>query len=228
MYDTASGPDVIPKNAKAVAGYVDGEFQTFRKLVAAFYPHAHCVSLSVHGASAEFFDYERGNFLMDGKLNPLDVARWVRSMINQGFYRPGVYVQKSNLHAIRVALTSIGLKRGEYRIFMANWIGRPPSLQELKDQDVDCWQYLGFPDDRPDQSVYADDFFPKPAKKKVVVKLPQKPKPKVTAATVSALVLAAITTAVHSLGLKIDPAEAAGISAAAALIGGYFYPEKAK
>lgn len=118
MYDTASteGVKSIPPNAQAVAGYVDGHYQTFPLLVKQFYPRAHCVSIGVEiGHLAEWTDVEPGN--------PINTPALVRDDFERrkahGVWKPGYYADRSDMETIVIPGLS-GIPRNEYRLWVAN------------------------------------------------------------------------------------------------------------
>lgn len=120
MYDaTPQGVDAIPADAKAVAGYVDGNYKSFPELVARFYPHAHIVSIGVFlGHLAEFTDVEQGN--------PINTPELVRADYEHrkahGVWKPGYYGDTEHMHSVIIpGLT--GVPDSDYRLWLAEWDG---------------------------------------------------------------------------------------------------------
>jgi|ERR1039458_996209 hypothetical protein len=149
MYDTASGPDSIPHDAQAVAGYTDGLYVTFPALVAAFHPRAHCVSITVEGGRAEFLDIETGN-----PIPPSGAGRWLDEQLAANVWRPGIY---ANMSTWQTSGLLIELEHYGHRIrrWVADWTGQPHIPAGF-----DACQWAGFPDSRPDISECLPSFFP--------------------------------------------------------------------
>ena len=122
MYDTVPGPGVaaIPSNAAAVAGYIDGWYQSFPLLAKRFYPHAHILSIAVHAdAEAACLDVETGD------ASPSEAPGWVRWMLARGHKRPVVYANRSTMPAVWAALSRAGIRRDQVRLWVADWTGSP-------------------------------------------------------------------------------------------------------
>lgn len=225
MYDSIDVAQ-IPATARAVMGYVgpvtaDNHFVTFPALVRRF-KHANKLSVATHPEfSAEFLDVENGD------ARPADFVPWLRRMFVAGEDRPGLYASRDTVPTVIALATAAGIPRSRYRILSAH-VGLGPHICSptscgasfTADGTQHTFKALGR---NLDESLLSDTFFPPAPKHKKV-----KPHPKVTAATLTSLIAAAITTAVHAAGLHIDPAEAAGITTAAAALGGYFFPTKRK
>lgn len=229
MYDTTT-PEAIPDDATAVAGYPRG-FVTFPYLVDHFH-HANKLSIAIHEDQTDCGALDCEN----GDVPPLAfdrIAKWVRTRIAMGKPRK-LYASRDNIPPIIEGLKALGIGRTLYEIWSAH-VGlgphmcAPVSCGAGFTADATQWTFTALGRNL-DESLISDTFFPPAPKRKArpKVKLPSKPHPKVTAATLASLVAGAITTAAHSAGLKIDPAEASGIATAAALVGGYFFPAKKK
>lgn len=169
MYDSVTVSE-IPHDAAAVAGYVNGHYQTFPTLQTNF-PHAHLLSIAVTAdADAECLDVERGD------ARPEQTPAWVKRQIARGVHRPVVYSAVSEMHLVLAALEQHGVKRSDVRVWTAHYTGKPHRCT------VECgFDFAGTADatqytDRAlarnlDASLCAANFFtvPKPA---------AKPKPK--------------------------------------------------
>ena len=152
MFDTVPGPGVqaIPANAVAVAGYIDGHYQSFADLAKRFYPHAHCVSISVWGNDAACLDVETGD------ATPSQVPGWVRRQQSNGAKRPIVYANRSTMPAVWSALNGAGIKRNEVRLWVADWTGTPHIPPGY---DACQWIDHGPHGENYDQSLCLGNFF---------------------------------------------------------------------
>lgn len=118
MYDDVN-VSLIPKDAQAVAGYVNGKYVTYPKLLAAF-PHALHVSIAVTAsADADVLDVERG----DAEI--WQVPNWVKRQQKRGLAKPGVYCSVSDLPALLAELKRNGVERTSVRIWTAHYTGKP-------------------------------------------------------------------------------------------------------
>lgn len=158
MYDSVD-LGMLPRHAQAVAGYIDGHWQTFPSLQRR-YPHAHHLSITVFGGVAQCLDVEPGD------AHPEQAGAWVRSMLHRRMWRPCVYASLSNMPAVQRSLERAGLARSEYRLWVAHYDGDPHTLGAF-----DAKQYTPHALGRNlDASVCLDSFFPAPP--------PAPPKPK--------------------------------------------------
>lgn len=112
MFDDTS-VDLIPKNAKAVAGYTSGLYPTFPTLVKLF-PKARRVSIAVASSEyADVLDIEAGD------ATNADAAPWFyRKATNRGFY-----TSASNAAALISALAAAGVRRDRYTLWTAHYDG---------------------------------------------------------------------------------------------------------
>lgn len=118
MYDTVTVASV-PANPEAVAGYVNGKFQTYNDLVRKF-PHAKHLSIAVTtAADALCLDIELGN------ARPGQAPEWVKRQHRRGVRRPVVYANTSTMPSVISALTNAGIHRSEYRVWTAHYTGVP-------------------------------------------------------------------------------------------------------
>lgn len=104
MYDSVD-VNQIPADAQAVAGYVDGKYQTYTELVKRF-PEARKVSIAVSSASdARCLDVEAGD------ATNAEVAAWIKRQWARGVKRPIVYTSVGNWKALAADLGAAGIKR---------------------------------------------------------------------------------------------------------------------
>lgn len=114
MYDSVTVSE-IPSTASAVAGYVNGRYKTFPKLVKDF-PHAHKLSIAVSSAAdAECLDVEQGDATNDV------AAAWVKRQEARGVKRPVVYTSVSNAPSLLRVLDKAGVKRSDIRLWTAHY-----------------------------------------------------------------------------------------------------------
>jgi hypothetical protein len=116
MYDSVTISE-IPAKAQAVAGYVNGRYQTFPQLKANF-PHAHRLSIAVSAsADAECLDVESGDATND------QAPSWVLRQLKRGVKRPVVYTSLSNADTLLRYLAIHGIKRNQIRLWTAHYTG---------------------------------------------------------------------------------------------------------
>jgi len=111
---------LIPKSAPAVAGYVGGNWPTFKRLPKLF-PHAHLLSIAVTAAEdAMCLDVETGD------ATPDQAPAWVRRQHGRGVKRPVVYTSASLLQGLVNLLAEHGLKHGrDYLLWSAHYTFHP-------------------------------------------------------------------------------------------------------
>lgn len=118
MYDSTT-PGQVPHNAHAVAGYVGGHWPDYRDMVR-LHPHAQHLSIAVTDTeTADCLDVETGD------AKPDQAPNWVGSMITRKVWRPCVYADLSNMPKVLQALTNAGFGRHEYRLWVAEYTGKP-------------------------------------------------------------------------------------------------------
>lgn len=179
MFDAVTWQN-IPKDAEAVAGYVNGRWPTYNSVVKA-HPKAHHLSIAVSSnADADCLDVEPGdatNFV---------APAWVERQLARGVKRPCVYTSVSNAKALLAELARHGIMRSQIRLWTAHYTFRPHrcnaacgfGMPTLADATQWTDKALGR---SLDQSLCADDFFgakpvpPKPTPPPVPV--PPKPTP---------------------------------------------------
>jgi hypothetical protein len=135
MFD-AVDVSVIPQDAKAVAGYCDGQWQTALVLKAAF-PNAHLLTIAVFASDdADCLDVERFD------ATPQQAPGWVTRQIGRGLYRPVVYTSVSNVELVLGVLAQAGIGRSEVRVWAAHYTGVAhicgPSTCAYPGLTVDC------------------------------------------------------------------------------------------
>lgn len=116
MYDDVT-VSLIPVDAQAVAGYVDGRWPTYGQ-VCATHPHAqHKISIAVFASdNAEVLDIEPGDATI------AEAAAWVKRQHARGNPKPDVYTAVSWAQGLVNALAAAGLKYGiDYRLWTAHY-----------------------------------------------------------------------------------------------------------
>lgn len=114
MFDSTD-IDQIPPNAPAVAGYVDGQWKTFRKLQGKF-PNARKVSIAVQAKTdADVLDVER----LDA--TNAEAAAWVKRQWTLGVKRPILYTSVSNWKPLADELARNGVKHRSYGKSYKRW-----------------------------------------------------------------------------------------------------------
>lgn len=148
----------IPADAAAVAGYVNGRWQTFPELEKLF-PTAHRLSIAVTvHADAECLDVEKGDATPDQAL------AWVKRQLALGVKRPVVYTFLAQAATLQAALKDAHITRDEYRLWTAHWIYKPhrcnPACGFGFKDTADATQYSDHALGRNlDASLCAPDFF---------------------------------------------------------------------
>jgi hypothetical protein len=157
MYD-AVDISQIPSNPAAVAGYVDGAWQTAHALAARF-PHARLLTIAVFAADdADCLDIETGD------ATPAQAAAWYARQKARGAQRPCLYASVELMQTQVVpVLKAAGISRADVRLWAAHYGGRhicgPASCGELG-TDADGCQFTDLAFGRPlDQSMLLPDFF---------------------------------------------------------------------
>jgi hypothetical protein len=113
MFDSET-VSAIPKDAKVVAGYVDGQWPNYDEMVAAF-PDALHVSITVSGrAGAMVGDCEKGD------MTPSSVVAWAKREIEAG-RRPTLYYSKDSAGDVAAALGDAEVAVSEVDFWVADW-----------------------------------------------------------------------------------------------------------
>lgn len=114
MYDTID-VSTVPPNPEAVAGYLEGNWPTYKPLVAKF-PHAHHLSINVFPANdGECLDVENGD------ATPGQVPAWVRRQHARGIARPVIYASLSAMPKILALLSADHTARRQVRLWTAHY-----------------------------------------------------------------------------------------------------------
>lgn len=112
---------LIPVDAKAVAGYVDGKWPTYSQLAAKF-PHArYRVSIAVFAKDdASVLDVEPGDATVE------EAVAWIRRQHQRGVDRPAVYTSVSSGNKLVSVLSQAGLVYGkDYLWWSAHYTYKP-------------------------------------------------------------------------------------------------------
>lgn len=115
MYDSVTVKD-IPKDAKIVAGYVDGSYRNIQEIRQRF-PHIIHVSITVTGRdlSANVVDCEKGD------TTPASAADWARRKINAKAGHPTIYCSLSVWASVKNAVAHAGLKPTDVSYWIAHY-----------------------------------------------------------------------------------------------------------
>lgn len=168
MYDSINVA-AIPKDAKAVAGYVGGHWPTYPTLLKQF-PHAHVLSIAVASTQdAMCLDVEQGDATNE------TAKRWMKRQLSRMSGKPVLYTSISNARALIAAMDSIGVHRSQYKLWSAHYTHKPHICDKncgFGNVQADATQYTNHALGRTlDASLCSDSFFGS---------TPPKPKPKAT------------------------------------------------
>jgi hypothetical protein len=146
--------DAIPRDARQVAGYVDGAYRTWPELVKRF-PLADHLSITVAGnVTADCADVE------DGAMTPGQVAIWVGRKLHLRT-RPRIYTSLDNWPTVIDALAAAHVPGGTVWWWIAEWTGHAHEINGAQ-----CVQYAspgyGLPEDHhyDVSEVFTDRFVP--------------------------------------------------------------------
>jgi hypothetical protein len=159
-------PANLPAGYPAYLGYVDGQWPTVPKLLAA-HPEAHVIGLTVLGGTlaATGVDCEPGN------VNAVGAASWVkRKLAVAPASRPVAYADLESpgysMAEIIAALLNLGIPRVKYRVLTAHYTGTahicsPSTCGTAFQADGTQWtsKYPGIGGDDIDMSLLDDSFF---------------------------------------------------------------------
>lgn len=116
MFDSIT-LDAIPREARAVAGYVNGFWPTYTEVVRRW-PNARHLSIAVtSSANAECLDVEPGD------ATPADAPAWVKRQLARGVKRPVVYTSLSQARTLLTTLANAGVGRNDVRLWTAHYTG---------------------------------------------------------------------------------------------------------
>lgn len=117
MYDAVTIEN-MPLDAKAVAGYVGGRFQTFPRLAERF-PHARRVSIAVaSNQDADVLDIEPGD------SRPELAPMWAKRQLERGKV-PKLYSSVSEMPEVLRQLAINGISRSQVRLWTAHYTHVP-------------------------------------------------------------------------------------------------------
>jgi hypothetical protein len=181
MYDDVT-LSLIPANAQAVAGYVNGRWANYSQVVNRW-PKAKHLSIAVTAhADADCLDVEKGDATND------QAPAWVKRQLARGVYRPVVYTSVSNGPALLSTLKAAGISRSQIRLWTAHYTAREHlcgpicglRAGKLLLAKADATQWTDRALGRSlDQSLCSDGFFGTAPKPKPQPKPQPKPEPPV-------------------------------------------------
>jgi peptidoglycan hydrolase-like protein with peptidoglycan-binding domain len=109
---------LIPSNATAVAGYVNGLYANLTALRARF-PHAHILDIAVTAShDATCLDIETGD------ATNAQAVGWTKRQHARGLKYPILYTSAGNAQALINTLAANGIARSTYRLWSAHYTGR--------------------------------------------------------------------------------------------------------
>ena len=118
MYDSTNVGN-IPADAKAVAGYINGDFANYVAMVRRF-PHAKHLSISVNATGrARCLDVETGD------ATPEQAPGWFFNHADKSEGKPIFYANSSTMPLVIAALDRAGIKRDEYEVWTAHYTNVP-------------------------------------------------------------------------------------------------------
>ena len=120
MFDSVT-VDAIPARAEAVAGYVGGQWPTYKTIVAKF-PHAKHLSIAVTAQeSAECLDVEPGDAAIG------QAPGWLKSPLAKtaNTPKPVLYTSLGQAQALIAACAAAGIPRSGYLLWTAHWTKTP-------------------------------------------------------------------------------------------------------
>lgn len=224
MYDAVpAGVPFIPNNAKAVMGYIDGNYRSFPLLVQRFAGRAHCVSIGVWiGHTGEFSDIEPGNPINTPELVRADFLH--RRSLN--IWRPGFYGDKTRM--AEVILPGLAdFPRAEYRLLLADWDGTADfTFYDGARRVVDDGEQIRSLAHYDVSEINPDTFFPPTRKTIHLPRLPTKVLAKVPKGAVHVPIGGGIGVGVAAVlkasGVHLSAAEAATTGAVLASLADWF------
>lgn len=134
MYDSVN-PDAIPLDAKAVAGYVGGNFPSFSPIVERC-PNALHKSIAVNAEEdADILDVENGD------ATPDQAPAWFKRQVARGVKVPGLYAPESEMVEVIAAMRGAGIKDAEWVQWDAHF-DNVPSLPTVSGKLCPAKQYI--------------------------------------------------------------------------------------
>jgi peptidoglycan hydrolase-like protein with peptidoglycan-binding domain len=147
---------LLPAGAYAYAGYLDGSYANFAQVKAA-HPPAHLVGIAVRACDdGDALDVEPGDAAIS------QAPGWVGRQHARGLARPIVYVSAANARLMIGTLTTAGISRPSYRLWLAHYgagqhmCGPASCGYPQADGTQFTCKALG---ESLDESLLADDFF---------------------------------------------------------------------
>lgn len=114
MYDSVT-IEAIPLRARAVAGYVGGQWPTYPQLVKRW-PNAQRLSIAVAASEdADCLDVEKGD------ATPLEAPGWVKRQHARVIQRPVVYSSIAQMQSLLDLLAANGILRSHVRVWTAHY-----------------------------------------------------------------------------------------------------------
>lgn len=115
MFDSISVSQLPAGTGYCYAGYVNGNWPTYRQVVASF-PGHHVLSIAVNsGADADCLDVENGD------ASPGQAAGWFARQLARGVTRPCIYASTSVIGTIISLMGAAGISRGSVRFWSAHY-----------------------------------------------------------------------------------------------------------
>lgn len=115
MFDSISVSQLPAGTGYCYAGYVNGNWPTYRQVVASF-PGHHVLSIAVNsGADADCLDVENGD------ASPGQAAGWFARQLARGVPRPCIYASASVIGTIISLMGAAGISRGSVRFWSAHY-----------------------------------------------------------------------------------------------------------
>lgn len=177
MFDDVN-VSLIPRDAKYVAYYLDGIYNT-EAAVREQFPHATLVSIAVFPQDdAEMLDVENGDATI------ADIYAWLNRQLARGVYRPIIYISGGRVDQMMLTMNANGFKRDQYRINSAHYTGTPhicgPDSCGVCQEQCDGTQYTDHADGSSlDESLLSYEVvFTAPEAPKPEPKAEPKPEPK--------------------------------------------------
>lgn len=153
MFDSVN-PAAIPLDAKAVAGYVGGNFPSFSPIVQRC-PKALHKSIAVNaGEDADILDVENGDAI------PSEAPAWFRRQVARGVKKPGLYAPESEMVEVFAAMRAAGIKDEQWVAWDAHF-DNVPTLPTVSGRLCPAKQYIdhGPNGENYDLSVCDPSFF---------------------------------------------------------------------
>jgi peptidoglycan hydrolase-like protein with peptidoglycan-binding domain len=158
MFDSIDVSQLPTGAGYCYAGYVNGNWPTYKQVVATF-PGHHVLSIAVNaGADADCLDVESGD------ATPGQAAGWFARQAARGVVRPCIYASVSVVDSTISLMHTAGISRNSVRIWSAHYGSGAhicgPATCGLMSTSADGTQWTDVALGRNlDQSMLADNFF---------------------------------------------------------------------